>query len=106
MTRSWQFTLITAATWYNLWDLISTHVNFTDPTFTYSPFMPGAVCEIEISSSNGDISVSEDFRNEVGIPLPLGNFYRKAASTNKINLKDLYLSAAADGGIVNVAIIA
>lgn len=105
MTRSWQFTLTTGGTWYNLWtDLVAKDTSFTDPTFTTASYTPSRVQNIIINPNSATIFISEDSNKELGQAIAVNTPYIKIAFSNTIDLMSFYLRSATSGATVDVSI--
>jgi hypothetical protein len=107
MTKGWQFTLAAAGTNYNLWDdLITKDSSFTDPTFSYAPYVPKVVCEINVQAVANPVKMTEDTNLETSDTIAADGSYRKGVTTNCINLQAIGFNPTVNGTVINVSITA
>ena len=127
MTRTFQFNLALANTWYNLWTLITQDPSFgtilvntptgaltlPDNGFSYHPFEPSNVKVLKYQSQNAItntnnggaiISKSSDPSNESGVDLLSGSWDFASTTNSCISLKEQYFRTSIAGAGINVEI--
>lgn len=103
MTQSYVLTLPDTS-WHSLFSLMmldtrfSGEVNAQYPTFTSTPFTPSMVSEFELTGS-ATTNIAYDSNDEIGEALAAATLYKRTASNNRFNLKNIFVKGTSSATI-------
>lgn len=109
--RSFDYTVVNAGQWYNLWNDIIANLPGFDPYMSNGVYYPSSACELQIQSDSQTnagmyITVAYDNKKLGGTTIGAGSADLRRTSRNSIDVKGCNVKSDTAGALIHVEISA